>query len=116
MGYPKTLYVQHVTAEFFGRAWEERPAGYAVRYDIHDDDTQAEIARLQAEVERLKREMDPDLIALTVMEAKSLVRDSIHNAAWNDAIEAAAGLFPCGSRDGATISEAIRALRKGETK
>lgn len=50
MGYPKTLYVQHVTAEFFGRAFEDRPAGYAVRYDMHDDETQAEIARLKAEL------------------------------------------------------------------
>lgn len=78
MGYPKTIYVQHVTAPFFGRAFEDRPAGYAVRYDMHDDEAQAEISRLQAELAAEK--------ALADRLAEQLQRwwDCFHTFPWRD--------------------------------
>lgn len=57
-GYPETVYVVHVTAPFFGRAWEERPTGYSVRYDMHDEDAADRFATLEATIALLIAERD----------------------------------------------------------
>lgn len=57
-GYPESVYVVAVTAPFFGYAWEERPTGYSVRYDMHDGDVADRIATLKATIARLTVERD----------------------------------------------------------
>lgn len=66
-----------------------------------------EIARLQAEVKRLKRERDHR----TAMEAQLRVRiERDIDTAWNDAIEAAAQV--ANDYDHYEVESAIRALRR----
>lgn len=72
----------------------------ARKYVLHSE-ARDEISRLQAEVDRLKR----DSYSKEWAELRFA-------ASRNDALEEAAALFPLGSRDGAMIQEAIRSLKR----
>lgn len=84
-GYPETVYVVHVTAPFFGRAWEERPTGYSVRYDMHDEDAADRLATLEATIAHLTAELAQALAETAAAYERAADKAvSASRELWND--------------------------------
>lgn len=85
MTYPKTLFVEAVTAPFFGRAWMEKPVGYSVRYDQYDDDAADRVAQLERELAEYRKEVE-HLNEMRIIEGAELAAEKELADQYKDAL------------------------------